>query len=432
MCLSCLLVAPFSLASVRLALGLTSLASVIITYAPHFIKIENGFFLANPLTSMLIFLTLVISFLVTMIQSVEPVASPGFLKAAVLGLLFTLGLVFQSSSLIVFYFRFEATLWPMLLIVLGWGYQPERISAGRGIVMYTVLASLPLLIAALSFGAANASETLLLAPWSPAGPSQWTFATAAIIVLGFLVKFPIIFLHAWLPKAHVEAPVGGSMLLAAVLLKLGGVGFIFLSPLLNFGAWGGLIQALSLWGGILASVLCVAQTDLKLLIAYSSVGHMAFAIRLVSFCSSHAFICAALIMLAHGISSSVLFGGAYLYYVRASTRNLVLYKRFLSSIPLMAMLWFMACCINIAAPPTINFFAEVSSCLDLIISNSLAALPLGVIIFLAGAYSLVAYLGPNHGRRSQLTTTGRAESPRELLFMVTHSILAIALTFLFL
>lgn len=143
------------------------------------------------------------------------------------------------------------------------------------------------------------------------------------LVLGFLIKFPIFFVHIWLPRAHVEAPLIGSVLLAAVLLKLAGFGVLKFSPLILRGELLNFLKAFSLGGGAFVRVICLFEKDIKKLIAYSSVGHIRFVIlglclkRRLGLKGGYIF------MLTHGISSSLLFIGSYYIYSLSQRRSLI-------------------------------------------------------------------------------------------------------------
>ena len=169
---------------------------------------------------------------------------------------------------------------PILLMVLGWGYQPERLFARTRLLFYTLLASLPLLLAVLLWSSVEMTSYSCLEYHCLNGQSSSAnFVLALIACGGFLVKLPIFRTHLWLPRAHVEAPVEGSMLLASIILKLGGYGVYLVSPTVpTTRTMVSLVQSLALIGGRIVSVLCVRLTDMKVLIAYSSIAHMAMAL----------------------------------------------------------------------------------------------------------------------------------------------------------
>ena len=162
------------------------------------------------------------------------------------------------------------------MIILGWGYQPERIKASLYILFYTITASLPLLMVLLFLG-----QDLGRTEFSLLNLSEFKIQplTSIILVGAFIVKFPLYLVHLWLPKAHVEAPVAGSIVLAGVLLKLGGYGLIIMAPIiLSIKITAGAFIRISLIGGASLAVIVLRLIDLKVAIAYSSVVHIAMII----------------------------------------------------------------------------------------------------------------------------------------------------------
>lgn len=261
---------------------------------------------------------------------------PGFFLFIVIFLVVMLYCTFGRVSLLSFYVFFESRLIPTLFLILGWGYQPERVQAGIYLLFYTLLASLPLLVGIL-FIYNNLCSLCLFLLWSGSGFSGGLFYVC--MIFAFLVRIPIFMVHLWLPRAHVEAPVSGSMILAGVLLKLGGYGLIRVFPLLfRFGFVFRFIWiSLSLVGGVFVSLFCIRQTDLRSLIAYSSVAHMGMVIggimtlRYWGVCRSY------VLIIAHGLCSSGLFCLSNISYERFGSRSLLVNRGLVNLIPRMAM-----------------------------------------------------------------------------------------------
>nr|YP_010148797.1 NADH dehydrogenase subunit 4 [Anodonta exulcerata]QQV69688.1 NADH dehydrogenase subunit 4 [Anodonta exulcerata] len=314
----------------------------------------------------------------------------------VLVLTMVLVLCFSLSSLLNFYIMFEFSLIPILLIILGWGYQPERLQAGKYMLLYTVSASLPLLILIVVVLAKGGS---VFWGWKFLSfESSWLVTLCAS--LAFLVKLPVYGFHLWLPKAHVEAPVAGSMILAGVLLKLGGYGLVrvFYSLSLFSSLIISIIFCAGLSGGIIASMVCFAQNDVKALVAYSSVGHMSLVLGGVYSNTEWGWLGCLLMMVAHGLCSSGMFFLASETYKCYSTRSLFLVKGGLVLIPGVALCWFLMCGINMAAPPSLNLWGELMLGISILSYSVMFALLTGIMTFLSGLYSWYLYSVTQHGQ----------------------------------
>lgn len=336
-------------------------------------------------------------------------------------LLLCLVITFRTFNIIIFYITFEASLIPTFILILGWGNQPERSQAGTYIIIYTVLASLPLLVVFLiwsnKIGSTNIhilytyNSNMLIS-------GLWAF----ILILAFSVKLPAYLVHVWLPKAHVEAPVAGSIILAAILLKLGGYGLlrivsktrdliIFMIPFII--SW-------SLAGGTTIAFLCVFQNDIKLLIALSSVAHIALVIRRVLTFSHWGINGAQFIIIGHGFCSSGLFCIANITYERINSRSFFVIKGIQTILPVLSIIWFILCTSNIASPPSLNLIGEISS-ITAIFSWSYFLSPLLVnIVFLAAAYSLFLFSQSQHGKLHSKTQSVLPITLREWLILLLH------------
>nr|YP_009742823.1 NADH dehydrogenase subunit 4 [Streptocephalus cafer]QID91185.1 NADH dehydrogenase subunit 4 [Streptocephalus cafer] len=297
---------------------------------------------------------------------------------------------FTSSSLISFYIFFESSLIPTMLLIMGWGYQPERLPSSLYFLFYTLVASLPLLFVILGFNNEYQSSVLTFLHPTSDGILQ------LFLVLAFLVKLPIYFGHIWLPKAHVEAPVTGSMVLAAILLKLGGYG-LYLVQSIIYESSSNFILIIALLGGIYSSLLSLRQTDVKALIAYSSVAHMSFVIVAMLLSNHFLNMSSIYMMIAHGVCSSGLFYMSYLIYTRLGSRSFLITRGVLVLLPYLTLWWFLLIVFNMGVPPSFNFFAELYAFMGISSINIFLMFFVGLVSFFSACYCLYLYSSSSHG-----------------------------------
>nr|YP_006460065.1 NADH dehydrogenase subunit 4 [Tetraophasis obscurus]AEH05161.1 NADH dehydrogenase subunit 4 [Tetraophasis obscurus] len=340
-------------------------------------------------------------------------------------------LAFSATELMLFYISFEATLIPTLILITRWGNQPERLSAGIYLLFYTLISSLPLLISILYLHSkAGTLHLPILKLTHPNLSTSWTGLLFSLaLLMAFMVKAPLYGLHLWLPKAHVEAPIAGSMLLAALLLKLGGYGImrttLLMEPLSNYLHYPFL--TLALWGALMTSSICLRQTDLKSLIAYSSVSHMGLVIAASMIQTQWSFSGAMILMISHGLTSSLLFCLANTNYERSHSRILLLTRGLQPLLPLMAVWWLLANLTNMALPPTTNLMAELTIMIALFNWSPPTIILTGLATLLTASYTLYMLLSTQRGILPTHITTTPNSNTREHLLMTLHIIPMLAL-----
>nr|WGO58232.1 NADH dehydrogenase subunit 4 [Ergaula capucina] len=334
-------------------------------------------------------------------------------------LLLMLFCAFSSINLLSFYLFFEGSLIPTLFLILGWGYQPERLQAGIYMLFYTLLASLPLLIGIL-FSYVYTDDLSIFLFNNVYMYTDWLFYLC--MIFAFLVKMPMFVVHLWLPSAHVEAPVSGSMILAGVLLKLGGYGLIRVFNMLvmmglkyNF-VW----LSISLVGGMLVSLICMCQTDLKALIAYSSVAHMGMVIGGLMTLTYWGYEGGFVLMIAHGLCSSGLFCLANICYERLGSRSLLINKGLLGFMPSMSMWWFLLSACNMAAPPSLNLLGEIKLLSSIIGWSWVSMILLAFLSFFSAVYTLYMYSYSQHGMTYSGIYSCSSGYLREYLLLMLH------------
>ena len=331
---------------------------------------------------------------------------------------FILVVAFLTEHVLIFYICFESTLVPMFFMVLGWGARNQKMRAAFYLFFFTLISSLMMLLGLVKLyfltGTLHLSELRSLEV--PFYYQKWLFLS---FILAFGVKIPLFPFHIWLPQAHVEAPLAGSVLLAGILLKLGGYGIIAIAYSLYplcFLYYGPVLQWVSLIGVIYGGLTTIRQSDAKRLIAYSSVAHMGFCVyALFSSNLELGFSAGFLIMVAHGFISPALFITAGVIYERYGTRVLKYYKGLSVIMPLGNSLAFLATLCSIAFPGSLNFVGEFYVVLIAAQENFLQAILISLGGIIGLVYSLYFYMRLFTGSFSPYLLKGRELNGLEVI-----------------
>nr|YP_009489704.1 NADH dehydrogenase subunit 4 [Falcidens halanychi]AWH02140.1 NADH dehydrogenase subunit 4 [Falcidens halanychi] len=356
----------------------------------------DGVFFLDSLSIPLVLLTCWISSLMLLCSGQKSL----LFFTSVFGLNFFLVFFFLSQEIVMFYIFFEGALIPTMFLILKWGVQPERLQAGMYLMIYTVSASLPLFLVIMHLKVQGMGWFM---DFNFESNSLLSFSEKnllwGVLCLAFLVKLPMFPLHLWLPKAHVEAPIAGSMILAAILLKMGGYGllrFSFFLPLSLY--FSNFLFLLGSVGGMITSLICLRQTDVKCLVAYSSVGHMGLMLGGIMSKSVWGFNASLSMMVAHGLCSSGLFALANHTYMGTHTRSLYLNKGAISIFPAMSMWWFLLCVCNMGAPPSLGLFSEILLFTVVISFFWGSVITVAALAFFAACYNLYLFCATQHGK----------------------------------
>ena len=299
---------------------------------------------------------------------------------------------FCALDLVLFYLFFEGGLIPMFLIIGVWG-GPRRVYASFKFFLYTLLGSVLMLLAimAMYWEAGTTDIPVLLTHAFPAEMQKWLWFA---FLASFAVKLPMWPVHTWLPDAHVEAPTAGSVILAGILLKMGGYGFLrFSLPMFPLASqeFAPLVFALSVVAIIYTSLVALAQEDMKKLIAYSSVAHMGFVTMGIFSFTVQGVDGAIFLMLSHGLVSAALFLCVGVIYDRMHTRRIDAYGGLVNRMPLYAFVFMVFTLANVGLPGTSGFVGEFLTLLGAFKAKTWVAFLATSGVILSAAYALYLY-----------------------------------------
>ena len=299
---------------------------------------------------------------------------------------------FSALDLVLFYLFFEGGLIPMFLIIGVWG-GPRRVYASFKFFLYTLLGSVLMLLAimAMYWQAGTTDITVLLRHDFPLNLQKWAWIA---FFASFAVKMPMWPVHTWLPDAHVEAPTAGSVILAAILLKMGGYGFLrFSLPMFPAAShdFAPLVFALSVVAIIYTSLVALMQEDVKKLIAYSSVAHMGFVTMGIFAATTQGIAGGIFQMVSHGIVSGALFLCVGVVYDRIHTREIAAYGGLVNRMPIYAAVFMLFTMANVGLPGTSGFVGEFLALIGTFKVNPNVAALATIGVILSACYALWLY-----------------------------------------
>ena len=337
--------------------------------------------------------------------------------------------VFSSSDILSLYFCYELSLIPILYIIVCGGVYPDRSLRASYIFIYTSIFSFPFIVYVLYSLSELGTVSFLLLSCVSWGIRPYVLLVAFIT---FLVKLPAYGVHFWLPMAHVEAPTYGSIILAGLLLKIGGCGLLRIVRFLNYSPLINVWMSYLMLRLVISSVVCCLQSDFKRLVAYSSVAHIMVVVVILVISSSIRIQSFIIVIITHGLSSPMLFMLVGISYSLCGSRMLVLYRGFAIVYPILAVFFVICFFLSVPVPPTLSFLGEIQFVFSILNFIPSCILVIFLFVFLGVLYNLL-WLGSLFGsRRNACVILANNVVVRDLFVLfsfVLYSVLLLVILF---
>lgn len=341
--------------------------------------------------------------------------------------IFIIIVLVKCSSVLSFYIMFELAAIPILVIIIGWGRQPEKMKASFFIFFFTMVSSAPLLAVIINFFYVSSSPFIRfdnLGLWQESGYLSGLFG--GLLLLSMMSKMPIFGLHNWLPKAHVEAPVYGSMILAGILLKLGGLGAIRIWFLISSMNILNLIGVISLTGMFVISFMVLTKTDIKQIVAFRSIIHIAIPIIMLRLGSSSRIWLLLMTLISHAFSSSGIFFIVYYFYLARGSRNLIIIKGNANFYKPIKLLWLFIIIARLGGPPFFNLIIELLRMELLILYYARLSFVVMLPCLMVCVFHIFLYTRVGQGKTTELLHISRpVNSAVFLIISFSHVVLAL-------
>nr|WAO28634.1 NADH dehydrogenase subunit 4 [Goniodes dissimilis] len=388
--------------------------SLVLMWLTYYQSVVTVMFFVDDLSVLMICLTMMVGVMIFCVSK-----SGANLKLSFYSVIISI-LFFSSSSWLMMFIWFELSLIPVTLIVVVGGAYPERVAAAMYMFMFTFIPSSPLLMMILSMevdGDQFIYETNIK-----------SMSQILMMSVAFLAKVPLFFLHPWLPKAHVEAPLEGSMLLAGLMLKFGAYGLIRVWSAFS-ETWLSLIYVMGMFGSVMSLLVAISSDDMKMSVALSSVSHMNLCLANLATITQMSVEAGGIILVTHGLTSPLLFVVVTSVYMMVGTRSVLVSKGTCSGFNLTSSLVWVGWIHNISIPPMYSFTGELMEMSTILSVSWISWAIMGIYLTLTSVFSFINLGMLTHSPWKGDVKLGYSWNPVSVLSVVVTLILVLSFVF---